>query len=141
MSSRPSRQHRLVTVGSSTSSSTNYRAYGLAYRPVGTEPVFKYTGKPQSQSTGLYYYGARWYNTTLARFLTRDPKNGQLTFPQSLNPYIYVLNNPLRYTNPTGMDWWNPLSWKQALIATSVGINGKEQRTQPVILGTRVQQG
>lgn len=104
---------RLVTVGSSTSFSTNYRAYGLAYRPVGTEPVFKYTGKPQSQSTGLYYYGARWYNTTLGRFLTRDPKTGQLTLPQSLNPYIYVLNNPLGYTDPTGMDWWNPLTWNE----------------------------
>lgn len=51
---------------------------------------------------GLYDYGARWYDPMLGRFtqadsLVPDPGN-----PQSLNRYSYVLNNPLRYTDPTG---------------------------------------
>jgi len=51
---------------------------------------------------GLYFYGARWYDSSLGRFLSPDsivPKPGN---PQSLNRYAYVLNNPLRYTDPTG---------------------------------------
>jgi hypothetical protein len=28
--------------------------------------------------------------------------------PQSLDRYLYTVNNPLRYVDPTGEDWWNP---------------------------------
>ncbi len=52
---------------------------------------------------GLYDYGARWYDPMLGRFAQPDsivPNPGN---PQSLNRYAYVLNNPLRYTDPTGM--------------------------------------
>ena len=59
---------RLVTVGSQIQYSSSYQPYGPAYHPSGTDPVYKYTRKPQSPATGLYYYGARWYNTTLGRF-------------------------------------------------------------------------
>jgi hypothetical protein len=30
--------------------------------------------------------------------------------PQSLDRYVYVVNNPLRYVDPTGEDWWNPFA-------------------------------
>src|SRR5262249_50469302 len=104
---------RLVTLGSQLQFSSGYQPYGVAYHANGLDPVYKYTGKPQSVGSGLYYYGARWYNQSLGRFLTRDPNPGRLFNPQSLNLYVYVLNNPLRYTDPTGMDacGWNPLSW------------------------------
>jgi len=31
--------------------------------------------------------------------------------PQSLSRYLYTVNNPLRYVDSTGEDWWNPLTW------------------------------
>src|SRR4030065_178356 len=48
------------------------------------------------------YYGARWYDPVVGRFLQADtivPSPGN---PQSLNRYSYVLNNPLRYKDPSG---------------------------------------
>jgi hypothetical protein len=53
---------RLVTKGSngSTDFSTNYQPYGPQYASSGNDPVCKYTEKPHSPATGLYYYGARW---------------------------------------------------------------------------------
>jgi hypothetical protein len=41
----------------------------------------------------------------MGRFLQPDPLGPSIRNPQTLNPYAYVLNNPLRYTDPTGMRW------------------------------------
>ena len=57
----------------------------------------KFTSKEMDPDTGLYYFNARWYDPTLGRFITEDPiKDG-------LNWYGYCANNPLRYTDPTGL--------------------------------------
>jgi len=59
-------------------------------------------------STGLYYYNARYYDPTIGRFISpdtiiRDPAN-----PQCFNRYSYCLNNPLKYTDPSGHDpYWD----------------------------------
>ncbi|WP_211205756.1 RHS repeat-associated core domain-containing protein [Orenia marismortui] len=63
---------------------------------------YKYTGQKQVASIGLYYYGARYYDPSIGRFITEDSYRGELDKPQSQNVYIYVMNNPLRYTDPTG---------------------------------------
>ncbi|MDA3810124.1 MAG: hypothetical protein PF518_07280 [Spirochaetaceae bacterium] len=56
-----------------------------------------YTGKKIDRDTGLYYFNARWYDPQLGRFITEDPiKDG-------INYYAYANNNPLRYTDPTGL--------------------------------------
>ena len=34
-----------------------------------------------------------------------DPILGHLTVPQSLDRYVYTVNNLLRYVDPTGQDW------------------------------------
>ncbi|MCX5720537.1 MAG: RHS repeat-associated core domain-containing protein, partial [Nitrospirae bacterium] len=62
---------------------------------------YKYTGK-ELDSTGLYYYEARYYDPTLGRFISADTIVPNPRDPQSLNRYSYVENNPLRYTDPTG---------------------------------------
>ena len=48
---------------------------------------------------------ARYYSNGLGRFVTPDPllNSGQPWNPQSWNRYAYVENNPLRYTDPTGL--------------------------------------
>jgi hypothetical protein len=45
-----------------------------------------------------------WYHPEAGRFLTRDPVRGRITAPQSLNPYTYCFNNPLKYVDPDGRD-------------------------------------
>jgi len=48
------------------------------------------------------YYGARYYDATLGRFVSADTVVPNAGNPQSLNRYAYTLNNPVRYTDPTG---------------------------------------
>jgi hypothetical protein len=50
----------------------------------------------------LLYYGARYYDSALGRFIQADTIVPQAGNPQSLNRYAYVLNNPVRYTDPSG---------------------------------------
>jgi RHS repeat-associated protein len=49
--------------------------------------------------------GKRYFGSSLGRFMTPDPllNSGQPWNPQSWNRYAYVENNPLRYTDPTGL--------------------------------------
>jgi RHS repeat-associated protein len=66
-----------------------------------------FTGKERDTESGNDYFGARYYATSMGRFLSPDPSvldNADLTNPQSLNLYAYALNNPLKYVDPTGLD-------------------------------------
>ncbi len=63
---------------------------------------YKYTGQKEVVSIGLYYYGARYYDPSIGRFITEDSWPGEMVNPQSQNLYVYVMNNPLRYVDPTG---------------------------------------
>jgi RHS repeat-associated protein len=86
----------------------------VEYNPFGEDTItgekesFSYTGK-EKDSSGLYYYGARYYDPEIGRFISRDPVRGRKITPQTLNPYSYCLNNPLKYIDPDGRD---PLHYK-----------------------------
>ncbi len=62
--------------------------------------MFWYTGQREESSFGLYYYGARWYDPALGRFVQADTVTPDGV--QALDRYAYVNNNPLKYTDPTG---------------------------------------
>ncbi len=64
------------------------------------ENVYKFNAKELDESTGYYYYGARYYDPGTSVFLSVDPLAEQ--FP-GWTPYRYGFNNPIRYTDPTGM--------------------------------------
>ena len=68
----------------------------------GYENNYKYNGKEFDEGVGLYYYGSRYYDPKIGRFISSDPWGGDLMDPQSLNKYSYVVNNPLKYVDPTG---------------------------------------
>jgi RHS repeat-associated protein len=104
----------------STSASTNssgvststikYFPFGATRSTSGTLPTDKeFTGQ-RLDSTGLYYYGARYYDPMIGRFISPDTIVPDPTNPQALNRYSYVLNNPLKYTDPTGHGWWSILT-------------------------------
>ncbi|GEM_PF-3094975 len=46
---------------------------------------------------------ARWYDASLGRFISEDPIKGSMLSSQSQNPYVYCMNNPLRFVDLTGM--------------------------------------
>lgn len=66
------------------------------------ENDYKFTGKELDEDTDLYYYGARYYDSAIGRFISIDPWSGDLSNPQTLNKYSYVTNNPLKYVDPSG---------------------------------------
>jgi RHS repeat-associated protein len=83
----------------------------IEYTPFGQERyVFnpaleegpKYTGQIHDIDTDLYYYNARYYDPVLGRFIQADSVIPNVYQPQGLNHYSYVINNPLRYVDPTG---------------------------------------
>lgn len=67
---------------------------------------YRFTGKEYDQSTGFYYFGARYYFPKIGRFITPDPIMGtgglNLNEPISLNLYNYAKDNPLKYIDPSG---------------------------------------
>ena len=80
---------------------------------------FRFTGKELDEETGLYYYGARYLDPKYSRWLSGDPAlndymagssvgEGGIYNHFNFNLYHYANNNPIRYTDPTGMsidDW------------------------------------
>ncbi|MBI4294960.1 MAG: RHS repeat-associated core domain-containing protein, partial [Chloroflexi bacterium] len=91
----------------------------------GTLPAQKFTGQ-RLDGTGLYYYGARYYDPALARFVSADTIVPRPANPQSLNRYSYTLNNPLKYVDPTGhlvegsIPWRFPGSTEQVWVSSSM---------------------
>ncbi len=68
-----------------------------------------FTGKERDTESGLDYFGARYYASTMGRFMSPDWATkaepvpyAKLENPQTLNLYAYVGNNPLSRTDPTG---------------------------------------
>jgi RHS repeat-associated protein len=84
------------------------RTTGQGY--VGDTVRQKFTGYEHDGETGLEFAHARYYGSSQGRFTSTDPfmGSGRTGSPQSWNRYAYVLNNPLRLVDPTGMGDQNP---------------------------------
>jgi len=65
-----------------------------------------FTGKERDTESGNDYFEARYYGSSMGRFMSPDPMGGHLEDPQTLNRYVYVRNNPLSLTDPTGLDFY-----------------------------------
>jgi len=65
-----------------------------------------FTGKERDTESGNDYFVARYYGSSMGRMMSPDPWLGSMHMdnPQSLNRYAYVLNNPLKYIDPDGLD-------------------------------------
>ena len=61
-----------------------------------------FTGHEQLSSQGLVHMNARLYDPVLGRMLQSDTMIPDTRDPLAYNRYIYVKNNPLKYTDPTG---------------------------------------
>jgi RHS repeat-associated protein len=110
---------RMVTSENGTPlTSVTYYPFGTPHDYTGSEQPFLFSGK-EKDATGLYYFNTRYYNPETGRFITRDlytwlpddprsPGTSKtikkwLMDPQRFDQYSYALNNPLRYTDPTGL--------------------------------------
>lgn len=91
---------RLLTDASGDPVGTyTYDAYGALTDSTGTAaPLLGYAGEYTDHETGYTYLRARHYDPTTGQFLTRDP-----LVDLTGEPYAYAGNNPLSYTDPTGL--------------------------------------
>ncbi len=91
-----------VTSGANSSTQTYY-PFGTVRTTSGTLPTdYTFTGQKLDASTGLMYYGARYYDAAIGRFAQPDSIVPNPYNPQSLNRYSYVYNNPVRYYDSDG---------------------------------------
>jgi RHS repeat-associated protein len=74
--------------------------------PDATEHHF--TGKERDTESGNDYFGARYYASSMGRFLSPDPSNLSVDFwlPQTCNRYTYGLNNPVSMVDQNGLWPW-----------------------------------
>jgi len=84
--------------GALTSSSENF--------PNGWSNPFRYDGAQGVRydlETGLYWMRVRAYDPALGRFLSHDPLGRLAALGLDTQPYVYAGNNPVNWTDPSGM--------------------------------------
>ncbi|MEQ8352230.1 MAG: RHS repeat-associated core domain-containing protein, partial [Leptospiraceae bacterium] len=109
---------------------------GIAY--AGT---FQFTGQEYEEETGLYNYKARLYDPDTGRFLQPDPVHTAQPGQDNWDRYAYVWNNPVNFTDSTGMSPENASPSKKTLevsllfsFALGGGVQGKDLRIALVML-------
>jgi RHS repeat-associated protein len=112
------------------------------YAPVTADDAttLHFTSKERDTESGNDYFGARYYASSMGRFMSPDPTGGHVEDPQSLNKYSYVENDPLIRTDPTGLDFNLQCSGGNTATCqggvqgtTSTDANGKSKFTATVI--------
>ena len=89
--------------------------YNIEYYPFGGvilnsdtgDDRYQFTGKERDSESGLDNFGARYFGSSLGRFMRPDPQNAGASpeEPQSWNAYAYAGNNPLNNTDPDGLNY------------------------------------
>jgi RHS repeat-associated protein len=83
----------------------DFKPFGEEITPPSTADRKLFTGQERDQSTGLDYFGARYYRPDLGRFTSADDSSFLDPFePRSANLYAHAFANPLRWVDPTGHD-------------------------------------
>jgi RHS repeat-associated protein len=86
----------------SKSTSANYDPFGNIRSSSGILPKFQFSKQQLDEESNLYFLRARYYDSNIGRFISKDPVKGPLSIPQSQNPYTYALNNPINLSDPSG---------------------------------------
>jgi RHS repeat-associated protein len=91
----------------------------------GYDPALKFSGKERDTESGLDYFGARYYDHTLYRFLSVDPvvpAGAAVADPQRWNLYGYCRNNPVNIIDSDG-NYGRYVHWNLTYdIAIKIGI-------------------
>lgn len=130
--------NRVVCNASGTIEQVNhYYPYGGLFGESTNDEVqrYKYNGKELDRMHGLnlYDYHARQYDGAGVRFTSMDPLAEKY---YHISPYAYCLNNPIRLTDPTGME---PDSLEAALMAGYSYDSNKDYKKQLATFGWMVE--
>ena len=92
----------LTSSSGGSSSNYNYDAFGnlASAQASGDTNRYLFSTKELDSRSGLLYFGRRYYDPEIGRWLTQDPL-GMVDGP---NTYVYALNSPINYIDPNGLD-------------------------------------
>ncbi|MBB6217238.1 RHS repeat-associated protein [Anaerosolibacter carboniphilus] len=136
---------KLIGEDGKTSAHYNYDEFGrpLSFRKFdqnwsGPDNTFGYTGYQYDAAAEMWYAQARYYEPKIGRFISEDPWSGTQVQPNTMNPYPYVLNNPLKYVDPLGLA---PKKWNgcEEIIVAS-GQEGDVGRFKYNFIETAIKQ-
>ncbi|UKB85046.1 RHS repeat-associated core domain-containing protein [Chryseobacterium sp. MEBOG06] len=114
---------------------------------------YKFNAKELDRETGLYYYGARYYNPRASIWYGVDPlavynpvmesefygdgqHNGGVYNSGNLNPYIYCYQNPIVYVDPNGkQNYSSIISGKFSALGRAIDDGSKEVASQVTTRG------
>jgi len=84
----------------------------------------RFNGRTYDTSTGLVFYGGRYYLPDVGRWLTADPTVQHPYDPQNLNRYSFLQNNPVNGREINGYGFWSWLkkAWKAIAAVAIVAV-------------------
>ena len=98
---------------------TNYAFSAFGEQTVGSSDqtsLLRFAGEYYVPELGCYFLRSRFYDAQTGRFLTPDGLTPQQKSPQSFNPYLYALANPVRFKDPIGTQSIGELSVGMAVV-------------------------
>ena len=98
----------------------DYGPYGELLSENKCSIMFLYSGElgVATDSNGLYYMRARYYNPEIKRFINQDVMTGSITDTPTLNRYAYVNGNPISLNDPFGLSPF--LNWLDGITGHDI---------------------
>jgi RHS repeat-associated protein len=111
----------LTDAGGSTVNVFGFDGYGNLIASNGpAQTAYLYCGQQLDSDLGLYYNRARYLDVSMGRFWTMDTYEGDNEDPLSLHKYLYVKDNPVNKSDPSGQDGIDDI----LTIADAIGTFG-----------------
>ncbi|KAH7068589.1 hypothetical protein FB567DRAFT_634306 [Paraphoma chrysanthemicola] len=112
--------------------STTYQA---STADLETPKRYRFTGKERDEESGLSYHGVRYLAPWLGRWTAGDPGGTR----DGTNMYRYVRGNPIRLTDPSGLESgvWEPLTFDEIRAPKGDGAKAAEQMWRASAAGNR----
>ena len=95
---------------------------------------WQYASGYLDSTTGLYHFGARYYNPTLGRWTQQDPVAPNLASPDTLNRYLYVSDSPVNFTDPSGKNEIQLITCIAAIVGNAFLLFGADLAIAPFIV-------
>lgn len=114
-----------LTGGTNIAFMADYDEFGNVMNAYGEEnDSFGYNGFLRDAVAGTWYAQARQYRSETGSFDGMDRFSGDITAPETLNPYVYCIQSPFRYTDKSGY-WFGVDDGIAALVGAAGGFAGQ----------------
>tara|TARA_B110001454_G_scaffold101549_1_gene95925 strand:- start:21165 stop:22202 length:1038 start_codon:yes stop_codon:yes gene_type:complete len=102
----------------------------VSFNQAPVKTSFTYSAREFEPETGLYFYRARYYDSSNGRFLQQDLDPGNLETQNSIvNKYTYVGNIPTMYSDPSGkVAQFLVYAFIAAVISTAIQVTFSEDK-------------